>query len=534
MKTRASKIGSVLLTLSLIIGMFAGMGLTAWAAEPEPVADYDYLTEMLIDLVAGADYTVNGAAFTASNPDATIPIDENWFGSTVLIVKKGTLPADDSTAQSLAIPARDPAPTGFIATPETAVGSGGTITGADVTMQRSTAATGPWVAYAAGDFSNLAAGTYYIRVAATTTAFASEAASVTVGSYVAPGTDNYEITDCSSGTTPPKGEKFEKLQDALDYLTGEGETSATIQVLKPNLTETGPITITDMAITIDLFGRNLTLNDDVSLTTTGTSTGLTVTDTGPTAGSAGPGTLKINGNVDAASGCAINVAGGGLVLTGVLGVFSIDLVDGTLDLTGATGTVSSLSLSGGTLVVTGAPPWNTTTQLRTSDLQSYLNTEFPDLVITLLQPVGTPVVTLGRFGTLTAGTDYQWIYTPFPDPKPDTPTPRTTTTTRSNSSNLETYALFYYKNPTNDFFIYCQDGYLKGDKVKITNNVPTRSGYTFLYWTTDPGGDGTHYNAGDIFYLNGNAELYAQWSPRATDREPYDDDGPSFNPSTGR
>lgn len=47
--------------------------------------------------------------------------------------------------------------------------------------------------------------------------------------------------------------------------------------------------------------------------------------------------------------------------------------------------------------------------------------------------------------------------------------------------------------------------------LTLSSNIPTRTGHTFLYWTTNQDGTGTKYNPGDTFTTNAATTLYAQW-----------------------
>ena len=45
----------------------------------------------------------------------------------------------------------------------------------------------------------------------------------------------------------------------------------------------------------------------------------------------------------------------------------------------------------------------------------------------------------------------------------------------------------------------------------VKESLFTRAGYTFTGWSTEPGGNGTNYAAGDTITLTGDITLYAQW-----------------------
>lgn len=78
--------------------------------EKKPDAEIDYRQEELTGLVPGGSYTIDGTAYTADG-EGRIPIKEDWFNSTVSIIRKGNGSGiTDSPAQSLSVPARPAAP----------------------------------------------------------------------------------------------------------------------------------------------------------------------------------------------------------------------------------------------------------------------------------------------------------------------------------------------------------------------------------------------------------------------------------------
>ena len=50
-----------------------------------------------------------------------------------------------------------------------------------------------------------------------------------------------------------------------------------------------------------------------------------------------------------------------------------------------------------------------------------------------------------------------------------------------------------------------------GEGVPLSEERPTREGYVFTGWNTDPSGGGTAYQPGDSIYVTGDLTLYAQW-----------------------
>ena len=57
------------------------------------------------------------------------------------------------------------------------------------------------------------------------------------------------------------------------------------------------------------------------------------------------------------------------------------------------------------------------------------------------------------------------------------------------------------------------------ENVTLSSQEPTRDGYIFMGWDTEPSGDGTGYSPSDPFVMPGDGEtshLYAQWQPVTT------------------
>ena len=76
-----------------------------------------------------------------------------------------------------------------------------------------------------------------------------------------------------------------------------------------------------------------------------------------------------------------------------------------------------------------------------------------------------------------------------------------------------TYTVSYNSNggsgTLNDF----SSPYTAGSTVTVLENSFTRAGYIFAGWSTNSGGTGSYYNGGDLFTINANTILYAQWIP---------------------
>ena len=141
--------------------------------EPTPSIEIDYVNETLTGFEDGASYTINGE--TVEPTDGVLDISE-YIGTTISIVKTGDGETTyDSEAQNLEVPARQASPEGV---------SGGTrrITGVDETMEYKISSAEEWTAIEGTTLTDLSAGTYQVRIAATEDDFASEPVSVTVSS----------------------------------------------------------------------------------------------------------------------------------------------------------------------------------------------------------------------------------------------------------------------------------------------------------------------------------------------------------------
>ena len=156
--------------------------------ESEPAAELDYQKGKLTGLVPGGAYLIDGNVCTADG-EGNIPIKEEWFGSAISIVKKGTGDeTTDSPAQHISIPARPAKPTPTAVDVSTAGGTG-KLTGltAGVAYEVSTDGGKTWESKtvdANGEITGLSPGTYVVRVEAGDTNFAGEKSDpVTIDAY---------------------------------------------------------------------------------------------------------------------------------------------------------------------------------------------------------------------------------------------------------------------------------------------------------------------------------------------------------------
>ncbi|WP_138756167.1 S-layer homology domain-containing protein [Paenibacillus sinopodophylli] len=197
------------------------------AALPEttPEAVIDYTAEQLTGLAPNGTYTINGTAVTADG-SGKVAIDGSWLGVAVNVVKKGNgTTTTDSTAQTISLPSRPAMPTAG-KTDETSInGSNGTLTNVTSAMAYKKGTAGSWTSVTGTSVTELAPDTYYVRVKATSSAFASVAQTVTIAAFIG-----------SPETTPGAG---------IDY------TAEQLTGLAPN----GTYTINGTAVTADSNGK---------------------------------------------------------------------------------------------------------------------------------------------------------------------------------------------------------------------------------------------------------------------------------------
>jgi hypothetical protein len=122
-------------------------------------------------------------------------------GTTLRIVKVGTGVNANSLEQSLPLPARPAAPSGVAGTITTGGLSNGTLTAVTGAMEYRLSSSGTWTAVTGGatTVTGLSAGTYHVRLRATSTAFASAAATVIVGAT--PVVTSVTVTGAGGATT---------------------------------------------------------------------------------------------------------------------------------------------------------------------------------------------------------------------------------------------------------------------------------------------------------------------------------------------
>ncbi|MDR2578230.1 MAG: hypothetical protein LBC70_05405 [Chitinispirillales bacterium] len=149
--------------------------------EATPDVAINFLSEILTGFTTGRTYTVNGDDVTVSTA-GTVAIDAEWMGyaDSVRVILWPVTPGQfsvESDEQVFFIPARRAAPEGLAGVDTDYGVEEGAITGITAGMEWRIV-DGTWAATAATD---LAAGGYEVRYAATATAFASLATAVTIG-----------------------------------------------------------------------------------------------------------------------------------------------------------------------------------------------------------------------------------------------------------------------------------------------------------------------------------------------------------------
>ena len=144
----------------------------------------DYINETIGGFANGTYIiTADGNSAEIEVTDGTVPIDNNYFGEDITIVKK-TADANHANSSPLAIsiPARPSKPSDIEVTKATDDdAANGKITGVDDTMEYKAADDEAWTQIDGNEITGLLKGTYYVRVAPTDNAFASEAITAVIG-----------------------------------------------------------------------------------------------------------------------------------------------------------------------------------------------------------------------------------------------------------------------------------------------------------------------------------------------------------------
>ena len=176
--------------------------VVATEAAPEAVIDYYY--EQLWCLEPNGLYLIDGAEYTADQ-NGYMPLEQDWIGTTLTIVKKSTDPnVQDSAPQTLVVPDRPAAPEGIIAVAESVKGAGdGKLLNVDYSMDYRYDYSG-WMMMPGDTLEHLKPGTYEVRYSSDGFKFASLSVFLTV----------------EEGPLPTAGTPEAKLDFENEVLTG--------------------------------------------------------------------------------------------------------------------------------------------------------------------------------------------------------------------------------------------------------------------------------------------------------------------------
>jgi hypothetical protein len=309
-------------------------------ATPQPNFTINYVGERLYGYVRGGDYTINGVDY--ENVTESIAIDDDWFGETIEIVHIGDETHSDSAAQELFIPARPDAPE-ISKTDETYIGgNNGTITGLDTGLEYQYSPDGSlwYIVSGSNSIIGIAPGTYYIRLTADASTFASAYATVTINASAA---YQYGLVLKSNGLY-----YNDELLDNRDPKLGGGLAVYTYNISTKTLTLSFVDFTTAAATALDLTqidGVTISVGSPNSFTST-TGVGIkansfSVKDGG--ALTAAGVTAGISLNADS----VITINSGAVTVNGVTGISSSaysDLVmnGGVLNVNGSTNAYSNM------------------------------------------------------------------------------------------------------------------------------------------------------------------------------------------------
>ncbi len=188
--------------------------------------------------------TKNDGTGTAVNSGASVTP-----GATLYIRKAETSTADPSGWTAITIPARPAAPSGVNAENETITGaSDGKITGVTAAMEYSKDSGATWTACAGTTVTGLTPGSYQVRTKATNSAFASEAATVTISAGAA---KTYTLT-VTAPTFDPVPEGYTQPQAKAVTIHSTGNSNATISAV--TVSDPGKFTIGGSGNTVTAGG----------------------------------------------------------------------------------------------------------------------------------------------------------------------------------------------------------------------------------------------------------------------------------------
>ena len=163
----------------------------------------DYRNEKLTGLLVGTTYTINGVSLTATRPDTTI--NPEWIGTTIKVVAlKTTEYKFNSDTAKIVIGVRPAVSAALdsikVDNAATDLSADGRLTGTSTAMEYRLSTEKEWKPAGAVVTSGLKTGTYYIRLAPTTTTFASDSVARTIEKTVSIADANREIPSVNGKT----------------------------------------------------------------------------------------------------------------------------------------------------------------------------------------------------------------------------------------------------------------------------------------------------------------------------------------------
>lgn len=148
------------------------------SVEETPDIQIDYEKETLTGFAENVEYTIDGKSIAPVS--GNLAIKEDMFGKTITIIRKGKEGATlDSEALELAISKRPAKPSGLVAS-YSVESQSGKITGVSTAMEYKKSNIDDWKTCTGTEITNLAAGTYQVRIKASKTSFASDIAEISV------------------------------------------------------------------------------------------------------------------------------------------------------------------------------------------------------------------------------------------------------------------------------------------------------------------------------------------------------------------
>ena len=194
-------IDDIIATKLITSNISKGVLLSDKVPETQPQVAIDYVGEKLTGFQVG-NHLVNGIQVLATNNELALT---DYMDSTIQIVKQGNgSTTENSTAQTLNVPARPIAPTINAVDATSANASDGQIQGVNDTMEYRVATADSWTPVASGTtIAGLVAGSYEVRIAQLNTNFSGHIGTVTI---MTAGTTPDPLPDPDGGEqdgTPP-------------------------------------------------------------------------------------------------------------------------------------------------------------------------------------------------------------------------------------------------------------------------------------------------------------------------------------------